>query len=140
MKKPAIIIIGRDKILRYLLVKQLTHNGFRVYETPEKCDVMDQFHTIQPALAIVCSFRMDPEDKLNVIKKIRWFEKRVPIILITRFSTESRAIEALRAGVSDYFKVPFSSDQLVQRIFRLLSDGKFTNHSENQSDNNKHPE
>ena len=135
MKKPVIIIFGIDKILRYVLIKQLAHNGFKVYEAPEKCDVMAQFHSIQPDLIIVCSFRMDPEDKLNVIKKIRCFDKRVPIILITRLSTESRAIAALRAGVSDYFKVPFSSQKLVQRIFRLLSDSKFETPGNNQSDN-----
>ena len=95
---------------------------------------MAQYHSIQPDLIIVCSFRMDPEDKLNVIKKIRWFDKRVPIILITRFSTESRAIAALRAGVSDYFKVPFSSETLIQRIFRLLSDSKLETPGDNQSD------
>lgn len=135
MKKPAIIILGIDKILRYLLIKQMTHSGFKAYEVPEKCDVMAQLHSIQPDLIIVCSFRMNPEDKLSVIKKIRWFNKRVPIILITRFSTESRAIAALRAGVSDYFKVPFSSEMLVQRIFRLISDSKFETPNANQQGN-----
>ena len=135
MKKSTIIIFGIDKILRYVLIKQLTNNGFKVYEAPEKCDVMVQFHSIQPDLTIVCSFRMDSEDKLNVIKKIRWFDKRVPIILITRFSTESRVIAALRAGVSDYFKVPFTSEKLVERIFRLLSDVKLVNLPGNPSDN-----
>jgi DNA-binding NtrC family response regulator len=135
MKKPAIIIFDRDKILRYVLIKQLAQNGFEVYEAPEKCDVMAQYNSFQPDVIVVCSFRMDPEDKLGVIKKIRFFDKRVPIILITRFSTESRAIAALRAGVSDYFKVPFSSETLVQRIFKLISDSKFETRGANQQVN-----
>lgn len=135
MKKPAIMIFGIDKILRYILLKQLVHNGFKVYEAPEECDVMAQFHSIQPDLVVVCSFRMDPDDKLRVIKKIRWFDKRVPIVLITRFSDESRAIAALRAGVSDYFKVPFSSDKLVRRIFRLLSESKLEASTDNHPGN-----
>jgi len=125
MRKPAIIIFGRDKILRYVLIKQLAQNGFKVYEAPEKCDVMAQYNSFKPDVIVVCSFRMDPEDKLSLIKKIRWFDKRIPVIFITRFSNESRVIAALRAGVSDYFKVPFSSETLVERIFRLLSDSKF---------------
>jgi DNA-binding NtrC family response regulator len=135
MKKRVISIFGRDKVLRYSLNKQLVRNGFKVYEAPEKCDVMAQYYLIQPDLIIVCSFRMDSEDKLDVIKKIRWFDKRVPIILITRFSTESRAISALRAGVSDYFKVPFSSAILVQRIFRLFADSEFETPGNNRPDN-----
>ena len=136
MKKHAIIIFGRDKILRYNLTKKLTNNGFEVYLAPEKCDVMAQYHLFQPDLIIICSFRMDPEDKINVVKRIRWFDKRIPIILITRFSSESRAIEALRAGVSDYFKVPFSSEILMQRVSRLLSDSRFEIQKDNQSENN----
>ena len=136
MKKPAIIIFGRDKILRYHLTKKLVHHGFKVYEAPDKCDATAQYHSFQPDLIIVCSFRMEPEDKLNMIKKIRWFDKRIPIILITRFSNESRAIAALRAGASDYFKVPFASEALIQRIFRLLSNSKFETPGDNQSGNN----
>ncbi len=135
MRKPAIIIFGRDKILRYVLIKRLAQNGFKVYEAPEKCDVMAQYNSFQPDVIIVCSFHMNPEDKLSVIKKIRWLDKRIPVIFITRFSNESRVIDALRAGVSDYFKVPFSSEALVKRIFRLLSDSKFETSKDNHQGN-----
>jgi DNA-binding NtrC family response regulator len=47
------------------------------------------------------------------------------MVLITWFSSESRAIAALRAGANDYFKLPISSEKVVQRILRMLSSGKF---------------
>jgi DNA-binding NtrC family response regulator len=135
MKKPIIVIIGIDKVLRYNLNKRLAQNGFIVNEASEKCNVIAMFNSIHPDLAIVCSYRKAPGDKLSVIKKVRKIDKRVPIILINRFSSESRAIAALRAGANDYFKVPFSSETLVKRIFKLLSGSKFVISSNDKSDN-----
>ena len=135
MKKPSIIIFGRDPILRYNLNKRLAQNGIAVSEAPEKCNVMALYNSIHPDLVIVCSYRKAPGDKLSVIRKLRKFDKRVPIILINRFSSESRAIAALRAGANEYFKVPFSSERIIKRIFRLLSDSKFETLCGNESDN-----
>lgn len=135
MQKPVIIIFGKDPILRYNLNKQLAQNGFSAYEAPEKCNVNSQYKSIHPDLIIVCSYRKAPGDKLSVIKKLRKIDKRVPIILINRFSSESRAIAALRAGANDYFKVPFSTERMIKRIFRLLSENKFEHSSDNASDN-----
>jgi DNA-binding NtrC family response regulator len=134
MKKPIIIIFGIDPILRYNLNKRLAQNGFAVNEAPEKCNVIALYNSIQPDLIIVCSYRKAPRDKLSVIKKLRKSDKRVPIILINRFSSESRAIAALRAGANDYFKIPISSETLVKRIFRLLSDSKYEITSDDKSD------
>ena len=135
MKKPIIIIFGVDPILRYNLDKRLAQNGFIVNQASEKCNVIALYNSIHPDLVIVCSYRKAPADKLSVIKKVRKFDKRVPIILINRFSSESRAIAALKAGANDYFKVPFSSETLVERIFKLLSDSKFEITSDDKSGN-----
>jgi DNA-binding NtrC family response regulator len=105
-----------------------------VNEAPHKCDALDLYRASQPDLVIVCSYRKAPGDKLSIIKKIRKFSKKVPVILITRFSSEPRAVAALRAGANDYFKVPFSSETLVKRVFRLLSDSKFKTSWGNESD------
>ena len=135
MKKPMIIIFGKDPILRFNLKKQLESNGCVVNEAPEKFDIIDLYNSIQPDVVIVCSYRKALQDKLSAIKKLRQVDKRIPIILINRFSSESRAIEALRAGASDYFKVPFSSESIIKKIFRLLSARKFEISSAKKSEN-----
>ena len=135
MKKPIIIIFGVDPILRYNLNKRLAQKGFEVNEAPEKCNVVTLYNSLHPDLVLVCSYRKAPCDKLNVIKKIRKLDQRVPIILINRFSSEARAIAALRAGANDYFKVPFSSERIIKRIFKLLSDSQFKASYGSKSDN-----
>jgi DNA-binding NtrC family response regulator len=125
MKKPTILIFGIDDILRKNLKRRLTGHGFIVNEAPIRCNVIALYDSMQPDLVIVCSARKVPGDKLGIIKGIRRVDKIVPVILITWFSSESRAIAALRAGANDYFKVPLSSETVVKRIFEILSDNKF---------------
>ena len=116
MRKPTILIFGIDAILRQNLKKRLSSHGFFVKEAPKRYNVIGLYNSLQPDLIIVCSSGEAPGDKLGIIRKIRRIDKIIPMVLITWFSSESRAIAALRAGVNDYFKVPFSSETLVKRV------------------------
>ena len=55
-------------------------------------------------------------DGLSVIREARRQRSAVPIIIITGFSTEASAIEAINLGVSGYLTKPF-------RLPRMLADG-----------------
>ncbi|MGD2100411.1 MAG: sigma-54 dependent transcriptional regulator [Desulfobacterales bacterium] len=121
MRKPTILIFGIDDILRQNLKRRLTKYGLIVNEAPKRCRANDLYNSMHPDLVIVCSADRAPGDKLGIIKKIRQVDKTIPMILITWFSSESRAIAALRAGANDYFKLPLSSEKVVQRILQMLS-------------------
>ena len=109
MRKPTILIFGIDAILRQNLKNRLSNQGFFVKEAPKRYNVIGLYNSIQPALVIVCSMGELPGDRLGIIRNIRRVDKIIPIVLITWFSSESRAISALRAGANDYFKLPISS-------------------------------
>lgn len=134
MRKPTILIFGIDGILRQNLKKRLTNQGFFVKEAPKRYNVIGLYNSIQPDLVIVCSSGELPGDKLGIIRNIRRVDKILPMILITWFSSESRAIAALRAGANDYFKLPISSEKVVQRIMKMLSIGKLDSSLDGKSD------
>jgi two-component system response regulator ArlR len=61
---------------------------------------------------------------LEVCKKIREKNQKVPIIFLTAKDTIQETIEGLKAGANDYIKKPFSFDELLERIkvhFRINS-------------------
>jgi DNA-binding NtrC family response regulator len=122
MNKPAILVFGIDDLLRFSLKRRLIYRGFIVNESPEISNAIELLNSMQPDVVIVCSHRNAPGDKISLIKRIRRYDKRIPLILITKFSSEWRATAALRSGVNDYFKVPFSSETVVKRICQMLSD------------------
>ena len=134
MRKPTILIFGIDDILRQNLKRRLTNHGFIVNEAPKRCNVIELYNSMQPDIVIVCSSGKAPGDKLGVIRNIRRVDKIIPMVLITWLSSESRAIAALRAGANDYFKLPLSSEKVVQCILRMLSSGKFDISHDDKSD------
>ncbi len=74
-----------------------------------------------PALIVLGANGKRTDDGLAIVRKIRSIHNSLPIILISRHSSEARAISALRAGVTDYFKYPIPYPQLFSSISRLAS-------------------
>ena len=55
-----------------------------------------------------------------MVKRIRHWNETFPIILLATQSSEELVIAALRAGVNDYFKYPFSTEELLVSIQHSL--------------------
>lgn len=122
MKNPEILIAGGDETFCQNLKKHLSPHEFDVIQAPDKTSVSQFFQQRKPALVVIGSSSPNPEDGLELIDQIRQQDKKIPIILITKHSSETRAIAAFRAEVSDYFKVPFSFEEVAASIGRHLLD------------------
>lgn len=114
------MIAERDESLREDLKVRLLPCGFEVIEAPSKTGVLRLFQTREPDLVVMGSSRKSSRDQLKVAGQIRQRNSTVPLILITRHSSEAQVIAALRAGFNDYFKVPFSYEDLITSVKRKL--------------------
>ena len=74
-----------------------------------------------PTMIITCSVGKDARESILLVRNIRRFSKTVPILFIAEKSSEQLAIDAFRAGVNDYYKFPFSSNQLQTGLSRFLN-------------------
>lgn len=109
-----------DSILFQQLKKTLELNGIEVISSLETSDSFHDFLTQEPILLLITSSGKHVENELNLARRIRQRNARLPIILATRQSSEDLAIAALRAGVNDYFKPPYSGDTVARRILTTL--------------------
>ena len=121
MKNPTILIAEGDEILRQNLRRKLSLHGFDLIEASGIKDILRSLQNRKPDLIISGSSQKCISEGITKAKDIRRQNKRVPIILITRYSSEEKAISALRAGVNDYFIEPFSCEDLVASIQRNIS-------------------
>ena len=122
MNNPTILITGFDETLGQNLKKQLISQGFDVIEANGIENVLSSLENRRPDLVVSGSFQKDINDGLRGTKEIRRRDRQIPMILIAKYSSEERVIAALRAGVNDYFKWPYTEKDLVASIWRNLSE------------------
>ncbi len=107
MKSPAILIAEDNEILRQDLKGLFICHGFEVIEAPNQTHILPFFLDTKPDLVIIGSSQNSTWDELEMAKQSRQRDRKAPLILITRHSSEAQAIAAIRTGVNNYFKVPF---------------------------------
>jgi DNA-binding response OmpR family regulator len=56
---------------------------------------------------LIADLKMPGMDGLTVIREAKRYKGDLPVIIITGFSTESSAIEAVNLGVAGYLTKPF---------------------------------
>ena len=122
MQTPTILISSLDQMLRHDFKQCLINHGFKIIETRSKSDNLSAFEKTPPDLVIIYSARKDPQDDIQIVKDLRQKERHIPIIFITKFSSEETAIAALKANVDDYFKIPFAIEDVLFTVKKFLPD------------------
>jgi DNA-binding NtrC family response regulator len=96
---------------------------FRVTEIMEADRVIAAVHSESPRIVILGSSGRTIDEGLAQVQKIKGATPNLPVILISRKSSEERAIAAFRAGTDDYFKEPVAWPVLLKRIDDFIQDG-----------------
>jgi PAS domain S-box-containing protein len=116
-----LVVDDDDGILR-LARKSLARAGARV-DTCASVGEARELLTLRTPDVLVLDYQLDgAETGLDFFLRLRGEDVRVPAILVTGFTDESRVIAALRAGVSDV--VPKSGDYLdylPEAVARVLA-------------------
>jgi DNA-binding NtrC family response regulator len=115
-----ILLIDDDLGLSEVIVMLLEREGY----------VLESAGTLKQGLAlletraldlVVTDLKLPDGTGLDVIAGVRARRPRLPIIMITSYSSMESAIAALRAGAADYVIKPFDNEELLQAIARTLS-------------------
>ena len=117
MEKRRILIIAADVHLGQQLDDQLRAYGFELIHSDAE-GYLETLAGQRPDVVLVCTDQRRIEDGLQPVEQIRRQDRLVPIIMATRYSSESRAIAAFRAGVNDYHKIPIPIRTLLTSIYK----------------------
>src|SRR5689334_6562333 len=79
-----------------------------------------------PVDLVVTDMTMPGMSGLELVAKIQGSEHGCGIILITGFPTIETAIQALKAGASDYLLKPFSPEQLLHAVNNALNKSRLS--------------
>jgi DNA-binding NtrC family response regulator len=100
MPKPAALVMATDRGLRFRAVEALRSSG-----------LVDLDHDRPPDfICLACSGSLCAQD-IDAARKVSG-GKPVPIVLMTSKGSEDLAVQALRYGVREYLRMPFSRHEL----------------------------
>ena len=114
-------VIEDDLAMRDALLLLLETAGFpaRGYGSAE--DFLEKEGLGKRACLLV-DVRLPGMDGLTVIREAKRYKSDLPVIIITGFSTESSAIEAVNLGVAGYLTKPFRVPQVLAAAAKALGD------------------
>ena len=119
MNPATVLIVEDDPSLREALCDTLELAGYRVMaatDGPAALEILEH-----EAIAMVVSdVQMPNMDGHALLKRIRSRNPELPVVLMTAYGTVQKAVDAMRAGASDYLLKPFDADVLVDMVMRYL--------------------
>lgn len=114
-----ILIVEDEKSIMNVLREVFIENGYNV-ETA--VDGIDGFYLFQQKKIdlIITDIMMPKLNGGSFIEMIRKQDDLVPIIAITAYSSEEKALEILSVGADDFIAKPFSIPLLLQKSINLI--------------------
>ncbi len=122
MKKPILLwVTDQSDHPQRNLKTSLIGQGFEIVESQRK-EFLNLVKERRPDLVILWDSMADPAPFFETAREIKQVSKSLPIILVVGKSSEELAIASLKAGISDYFKMPCRFEELLASIRRCLPD------------------
>ncbi len=116
---PTLLIVDDEPNLLYSLKKGLETDQLRVV-TAETAEAGIEAVRMHSPDAVILDVRLPDMSGLDAFAEMRQFDARIPVILITAYSTTETAIEAMKLGAYDYLLKPVEFDKLNDVVERAL--------------------
>ena len=117
--RPRVLVVDDEASIRDLLAKTLTMSDYDVDTAPDGRSALERMR-LCPYDLLIADLRMPGMDGLAVIREARRYKADLPVIVITGYSTESSAIDALNLGVAGYLTKPFRVPQVLSKAAKAL--------------------
>jgi excisionase family DNA binding protein len=119
--RPRVLVVDDEASIRDLLAKTLALAEYDVDVAPDGRSALERMRMYQYDL-LIADLKMPGMDGLTVIREAKRYKADLPVIIITGFSTESSAIEAVNLGVAGYLTKPFRVPQVLAAAAKALGE------------------
>ncbi|HWF84888.1 MAG TPA: response regulator [Vicinamibacterales bacterium] len=119
--RPRVLVVDDEASIRDLLAKTLALAEYDVDVAPDGRSALERMR-LYPYDLLIADLKMPGIDGLTVIREAKRYKADLPVIIITGFSTESSAIEAVNLGVAGYLTKPFRVPQVLAAAAKALGE------------------
>ncbi len=116
-----VLVVDDESSIREMLSKTLALAEYEVDTAPDAIAALDMLRVSQANYdLLIADLKMPGMDGLTLIRQVKQLRSGLPVIIITGFSTESSAIEAINLGVCAYHTKPFRVPQVLAAAAKAM--------------------
>lgn len=114
-----ILIVDDEQSVRYSFRKLLSKEDYHIEEATNADEAIVLFKSNRPHLVIL-DVEMPGRDGLSLLKEIKAYAPKTPVIIVTAFGSGDRVIKAMKYGAYEYIEKPFDIPKLKSVITEAL--------------------
>ena len=119
MQKPNILVVDDEKDICMALKILLSKEGYNVAEAYNGEQAIERIKK-ENFDVVLTDIKMGKMDGFEVLKESQKISPETSVIMMTAFASVGSAVEAMRAGATDYITKPFINDEIRLTIKRIL--------------------
>ena len=119
--RPRVLVVDDEASIRDLLAKTLALAEYDVDVAADGRSALERMR-MYPYDLLIADLKMPGMDGLTVIREAKRYKADLPVIIITGYSTEASAIEAVNLGVTGYLTKPFRVPQVLAAAAKALGE------------------
>ena len=114
-----VLVVDDEASIRDLLAKTLALAEYDVDTASDAATALSRVRTSAYDL-LIADLRMPGMDGLALIRQVKGIRADLPVIIITGYSSETSAIEAVNLGVAGYLRKPFRVPEVLAAAAKAL--------------------
>ena len=118
MDKASILIVEDEDTQRSLLGGLLKKEGYNTKEAGDG-DAATKIFKEETLEIVLLDYKLPDIDGLTLLKRLKEINPEVEVIMITAFGSIENAVDALKAGASEYLTKPIDIDDLLFKIKKI---------------------
>jgi two-component system phosphate regulon response regulator PhoB len=116
-----VLVVEDDNMISKLLSIVLEHQGYEVQIADDYAAATSALEGSNPSIILLDLMLPDG----NGLDLLRWLRddlhRSVPVVVLTAFRQEDKALRAFELGANDFISKPFRPRELVARVQRVLA-------------------
>jgi len=119
-KIPDILIIDDEPLMRISISDALKVEGYNVMSAETGGEGLKSIKNNSYDV-VITDLRLPEVDGVQILKSCKQISPRTKVLMITAYGSVDTAVEAMKIGAYDYITKPFSMDEFILTVKRLIA-------------------
>jgi two-component system nitrogen regulation response regulator NtrX len=118
--KPRVLVIDDEAAIRDSLRMILEYEDYRFLGASSGQEGLSLVQRDRPDVVLL-DIKMPGMDGLEVLRSLRATDESIPVVMISGHGTMATAVEAIKAGATDFLEKPLSSERVIVTLRNVLT-------------------